>query len=295
MDMMINKVIMFAIIIAVSFTATKVGWLGENVRDGLSRFIIKVTAPLMIFSSIAGLEFKKSLLFEAGIILVMSFAIVFALILLGRLYVKKSNLGEKTRGVQVALMTFGNVAFIAYPLFEAVFGAVGVFYGAFYHLANDTTFWVLGVSEIEGQKGTKPVGMRLKNVMNPNSAAIALGVICFLFQVKFPPVIYDPLVGLGKTTVYLSLAFVGTAMAWVDLRNTLKKASIYAIVLVKMILAPAAAALILTKVFSFGLTVTAISAVVLQISMPCMILVSIMANELERDYKYASEAVLPQR
>lgn len=290
MDIMIEKVIMFAIIITVSFIAAKAGWLNDNVREGLSKLIIKITAPLMIFTSFASLEFKVSLLIESGKIVIIAFTIVSLLILIGKLYAKKAKLDEKTRGVQIALMSFGNVAFLAYPLFEAVFGAIGVFYGAFYHLANDTYFWTVGVSQID-YKNKQSRKERLIKLVNQNMVAIILGIIAFLFQFRFPPVIFEPLVGLGRTTVYLSLVFIGTTMATVDIRKTYKKLSIYAVVIIKMIIMPAIVAFILTKVYSFGLTEIAISAIVLQVSMPCMIIVAIMANELEGNYKYASETV----
>lgn len=287
---MIEKVIMFAVIIAVSFIAAKIGWLNDNVREGLSKLIIKVTAPLMIFSSIAGLEFEASLITQAGTILLLAYAVVFSLILIGKFYAKIARLDEKTKGAQVALMSFGNVAFLAYPLFEAVFGVIGVFYGAFYHLANDTCFWTIGVAQID-YKNKQTRKERLLRLVNQNMIAILLGVVAFFLQIKFPPVIYDPLVGLGRTTVYLSLVFIGTTMATVNISKTYKKISIYAVVVVKMLIMPLIVVLLLTKVHSFGLTPIAISAVVLQVAMPCMTLVAIMTNELEGNYKYASETV----
>jgi hypothetical protein len=39
---MTQKVIMFAMVIALSYAAAKIGWLGENVRNGLSRLIINL-------------------------------------------------------------------------------------------------------------------------------------------------------------------------------------------------------------------------------------------------------------
>ena len=91
MDIMIEKVIMFAVIIAVSFIAAKIGWLNDNVREGLSKLIIKVTAPLMIFSSIAGLEFEASLITQAGTILLLAYAVVFSLILIGKFYADRKS------------------------------------------------------------------------------------------------------------------------------------------------------------------------------------------------------------
>ncbi len=292
MNAMIDSVIMFAIIIAVSFAATKVGWLGVTVRDGLSRLIIKVAAPLMIFTSISRLEYKPSLLAEAGMIAVLAFGMIFVLLRIARFYVRRSSMKPETKGVQVAVMSFGNVAFIAYPLFAAVFGAVGVFYAAFYHIVNDVCFWFIGAPGIDyknAQKLSKKA--QLLHLVNPMTVSIFLGVLFFLLQIKIPETLYKPLSGLGQTTVYLSLVFVGVVMAEVDIRETFKKLSIYTAVLVKMLVMPALAALVLTKVFSFWLTYTAVCVVVLQMAMPCMTIIAIVANEVEGDYKYAAAAV----
>jgi len=290
MDIMIEKVIMFAIIIGISFIATKLKWFSDNVRDGLSRVIIKVTAPLLIFTSIAGLEADQTLFTEALTIAVISFVIITSLIGIGKLYTKNSSLDEKTTGVQVALMTFGNVVFIAFPIFQSLYGAKGIFYAAFYHLINDMFLWTVGVKLIDYKSNLSKKQIIL-NVINNNTVAIFLGLICLTYKVKFPPIIYNPIVGLGQTTVYLSLLFIGTTMASVNVRETYKKLSIFIVVLVKMIIVPIAVALILFKVFSFGLSTMAMSVIVLQVAMPAMTIVAIIANELGVNYKYAAETV----
>ncbi|MCK9479520.1 MAG: AEC family transporter [Firmicutes bacterium] len=287
---MIDKVIMFAIIIAVSFTATKLGWLDDKVRDGLSRFIIKVTAPLMIFTSIASLEYEKTLVKEAVAIVLIALAVILFLVAIAKTYVRVAQLDEKTKGVQVAIMSFGNVAFLAYPLFKAVFGAIGIFYGAFYHVVNDITFWTIGFASID-YKSSLSKKERYRNIINQNSIAIVLGVVAFFTRFYISPVIFEPLEELGKTTVYLSLAFIGTTMASVDISKTYKKLSIYVAIIIKMLIVPIVVAFVLTNIYSFGLSTIAISVVVLQISMPVMTIVAISANEVGGNYKYASEAV----
>ncbi len=290
MDIMTQKVIMFAMVIALSYAAAKIGWLGENVRNGLSRLIIKFTAPLMIFTSISSLEYDENLVSESITIVIMSFTIVLLLVLAGKAYAKAARLDEKTKGVQVALMSFGNVAFLAYPLLESVFGPIGVFYGAFYHLANDTCFWTIGVASID-YKNTLSKKERILKIFNQNILAIFLGVISYMTRINLPTLVFQTLSELGQTTVYLSLVFLGTTMAGVDIKNTYKKLSIYVVVIFKMIIAPLAVAVILSRVYSFGLSNTAIIAVVLQISMPVMTFVAILANELSCNYKYAAETV----
>lgn len=286
---MIEKVIMFAIIIGISFIATKLNWFSDNVRDGLSRVIIRVTAPLLIFTSIAGLEADQTLFTEALTIAGISIVIIASLIGIGKLYVSNSSLDEKTTGVQVALMTFGNVVFIAFPIFQSLYGAKGIFYAAFYHLINDMFLWTVGVKLIDYKSNLSKKQIIL-NVINNNTVAIFLGLICLIFRVKFPPIIYNPIVGLGQTTVYLSLLFIGTTMAAVNVRETYKKFSIFVAVLVKMIIMPIIVGLILFK-FGFGLSIMAMSVIVLQVAMPSMTIVAIIANELGVNYKYAAETV----
>jgi len=281
---------MFAIIIAISFIATKLKWFSDNVRDGLSRVIIRVTAPLLIFTSIAGLEADNTLYTEALTIACISIFIILSLIGIGKLYVSKSSLDEKTTGVQVALMTFGNVVFIAFPIFQSLYGAKGIFYAAFYHLINDMFLWTIGVKLIDYKSNLSKKQIIL-NVINNNTVAIFLGLVCLIFKVKFPPIIYNPIVGLGQTTVYLSLLFIGTTMAAVNVRETYKKFSIFVAVFVKMIVVPIVVALILFKVFSFGLSTMAMSVIVLQVAMPGMTIIAIIANELGVNYKYAAETI----
>ncbi|NLB81520.1 MAG: hypothetical protein GX800_07920 [Clostridiaceae bacterium] len=290
MDIMIEKVIMFAIIIAISFIATKIGWLGENVREGLSRFIMKVAAPLMLFTSIAALDFDSTLIREAAAIVLISLVVIVLLVLIAKAYVRFARLDEKTRGVQISVMSFGNVAFIAYPLFEAVFGVIGIFYGAFYHIINDIFFWSIGAVNIDYKRSQSKKEM-IKKIFSNNLIAVLLGLAALLTQFRLPAIIFGTLEKLGGTTLYLSLSFIGATMATVDIGKTYKKLSIYVAVFVKMIIVPIVVAFILTKVYSFGLSRVAISVVVLQIAMPVMTVIAITANEVGANYKYASEVV----
>ena len=286
-----EKVIFVAIIMAIGFGMIKLKIIDISVKDALSRIIIRITAPLLIFTGMAGREYNQQLLNEAFTMFGIGAVVIVCLLMIGTAYGRlDKSLDETTRGVQTALMTFGNVSFLAYPIFDGMFPETGIFLASFYVLANDVIFWTVGTTQLNYKVKSSIKDVMLK-IFNPNTVAILLGVAFYLLQIKIPGMIFEPLKGLGGTTVFLSLLFIGITIGTIDVGNMLKKHPLYIAAAIKMIIIPALMALFLIRVFNFGLSNEAMIILILEAAMPIMTLVAIVSNEMKVNYKYAAEGV----
>lgn len=283
---MLDKVIMFGLILGIGALVMSTKRIGENVRDALPSLILQVTAPLMIYSSISKLAPSSSLLGESLTVTAIGFVIMISQLFIANLYVKTRKLSSDRRGIQVALMTFGNVIFLAYPLINAMYGETGILYSMFFYLSSDALFWTIGTIEITNKKGSLK-GMLHHVFTNPVFIAFVLGLLSMVTGIRFPEWLAKPLAGLGDTTTYIALLFIGMTLPLVNFKSMLKSLDVYIVILLKLIIYPIIVSIILFKVYNFGLSSVAISCIVLQVAMPCMTTITVLAKEYEQDFKYS--------
>lgn len=283
---MLEKVIMLGIILGIGMIVALTKRVGDNVRDAIPTMILQITAPLMIYTSIANLTPSNELLGEALTVTAVAFLILALQLVIANIYVKNRRLGPDRKGLQIALMTFGNVIFLAYPLIKSLYDDIGILYAMFFYLASDALFWTIGSVEITNKKGSFKDMLR-HIFSNPVLIFFILGLISMATGVKPPPWIMKPLSDLGDTTTYTSLLFIGMTLPLVDFRSIFNSLEIYVVVLLKMFVYPIAVAIFLFKVFNFGLSTIAITCIVLQLAMPCMTSITVLAKEYEQDYKYS--------
>ena len=133
-----------------------------------------------------------------------------------------------------------------------------------------------------------------KHLLNPISLAFAVGLIFMIFKIKLPDLILKPLLGVGHTTIYISMIYVGAVLAQAKLKPLIQNLRSYILSFNKLIFAPLVLALILFLVKSLGLNIsdTAFICAVLQSAMPCMIIISVLAEDLGLNAKQAVENIL---
>lgn len=117
----VNQIIIFAILMFIGFIAAKTKIFTKDALSTLSRLIVKIILPALIFSIVAGSgvtlkEFLISGRFAIGV--VSGYTI---LILAGILMSRLCKLQGITANIFIALASFGNMGFMGIPLIQAIF------------------------------------------------------------------------------------------------------------------------------------------------------------------------------
>jgi len=227
------KIIMLGILAFIGFIAGKTGYLPENSGVILSRVVVKVTAPVLIFITLAGNKITNEELSNGIWIYVLGLIFMLFSFFIGSVLSKGLKMEIATKSMFKMHFVFGNVVFLAFPLISSVYDPASVklalTYAVFYNLANDTLLWTLGIYLVNKHKENSWKD-NLKHLINGNTIAFTLGIICIIINLQsivesnevvkaVYDVVYGTLKPLGETTFTLSMLFIGLILSEVKIES----------------------------------------------------------------------------
>lgn len=287
-DIVAKQIMMLAILILLGFVGVKTKYIQPDLKDSISKIILKFTLPLLNLTSITGQTLRPEMLTNAGILILFALGSIGLMLCVGTLVSKLFRLPPATKTIHTCMSAFGNVIFLGYPLIEALYGQEGLFYAVVYALLNDGIVWTIGVYLIAKSAGSNSKA-NWKKLINPNTIAFAVALIMLICGVRLPNLLHDTLASVGKMTTNLSMLFIGITLATIPLKGIYKRITVYFIVIVKMILVPIALMFIFSYLPFFDKTMVGV--LILQTAMPVQTILTVIASEFGSDYRYATECV----
>lgn len=111
---------------------------------------------------------------------------------------------------------------------------------------------------------------------------------------KLPVVLDVPLSGLGQTTHYLSMLYIGGMLAQTNIKGVFGMKRVYLLSINKMVVSPAILIILFSlilRLFSLEMDSVAFSVVILQSGTPCMAIIVVLARKFDADDIHATENV----
>lgn len=296
----ISQIIIFVIYALLGVTAVKTNILNETGLEVISRLVIKITLPIMIFhNTITGADVEQFMDTLSVMILTafMYASMYFVSLGLKNFFRLKGNRGK----VFHANTMFGNIGFMGIPIMAAFFPENGMLYIAQFTVVDQLVLWTVGVQLTLPEKGEKdnleiPVKEKqsfcrqtVKKLVNPATVAITLAVIGIFAGVKLPYELDTALGKVGSVTSPLAMIYIGALFCYTDIKGSLKQKEFYGTVLVKMILYPTAFYLLM-GLFSWinqdvRLAMTILSA------LPTMTSIAMLAKSQKSEGEYSAGGV----
>ncbi|MEE4196075.1 MAG: AEC family transporter [Bacteroidales bacterium] len=287
-----SQILILALLALVGVVATKLKVITEQVKNSIAALVFNITLPFLIITSVSHVEINKEILNNSILVFILSSVAITLLFFIGRISGKILTLPQKKRNIHLLHTMFGNVAFLGYPLFSALFpGGEGLLYAIIYHLTQDVFIWTIGVFVFNNTKKVK-FTRNLKHLLNPNTVSFALGTLMLALGIQFPDYIYKPFYGLGQTTLYIAMLYIGAVLAQNPMMKAFKKPEIYALSFNKMILVPFLLILLIEALqgfTGFHIGEVARTVVVMQAGMPCMAMIVVLAKRFGSDDLHATE------
>lgn len=209
-----SQMLVLALAIAVGFVARKLDVMNDAFDGSLSRLVLDVALPCMIVSSVfteGGLPNAETI----GIILGYSFAAYALMLVIGAVAPLLLGLPKSDRGVYSFMTSFGNVAFIGFPVLSAVFGPQAILYGAIVNIPFNLAVFTIGAAFIaQGEGGfLKRMTSNWRTLISPVQVSCLIAIVLALLGVQNGGVVGDALSTVGSLTTPAALLIVGSSLA----------------------------------------------------------------------------------
>ena len=224
-------VILFAM--AMGYLARRLGYLGGETDQKLSKIILNITMPCLIVASVAtGDELPGA----AEILSVLKVAAVFygMELLLSAVVPRLLGGTDKQKGVWRYTLVFPNMAFIGYPVAVALFGPEALFYAVILVLPFNLLAYSLGPLMLAGR-----AKFRWQQLTSPCIVASVIALVVALGHIRLPAIVGECAGFVGNLTTPLSLLVVGSLLAGLSVGKVFASPRLWALTAVRLLVLPA--------------------------------------------------------
>ncbi|MDI6606668.1 MAG: AEC family transporter, partial [Candidatus Omnitrophota bacterium] len=254
--------------------------IGPEGLAALSRLVIEVTLPLLIFTKLAA-GFSFRLYPRWWIFPLLSILVTLVGLLIGAPFMNSAK-GQEHRRQFLSLVTFQNSGFLPMALIAALFtkaeADVMFIYLFLFLMGFNLVIWSLGVYMLSFHKNKK---FELGSLFSPPVLATLFSLVFVFFGLNrlVPAAIYKPLKMVGDCTVPIALLVVGGNLAQIHLGRVDKKA-ISLMLLAKMILLPALGLYLLTRL---NLPLLVGLLIIMELAMPSATSLSVIVRHYKKE------------
>lgn len=237
MDIMVvfQTMLKLFLLLVLGFVLFKCHIFNEYTNKKISALIVNVASPMLIISSIAGVEgSNKSIVFlmiGAGILMYIGF------IILGKIINRLFPFPKKDWPVYECMVVFANTGFMGYPVLLDVFGQEAVFYASLIHMAFN--FFVYTYAIMCLTKGDdSEFKLNFKQLLTPGIILIFVGIFIYLFDIQLPSVLMDTINSVGSLTAPLSMMMIGSSLAVYPIKDSFTDWRSYVFAFVRLMIVP---------------------------------------------------------
>ena len=169
------------VLMAAGFAAGKLGYLDEAASRGISKFLVNFVIPALVVESMQR-PFSPGLRDQAFTVLAIS-ACVYALSFpLAYLLVKAIRARGAEQGAHAFGAVFSNVAFMGFPVMEALFGRESLFAVSVYNIPFQLLAFSVGPYLLAKSAGSK-TKLSIASFVTPAAIAAIVGFALFVVGV----------------------------------------------------------------------------------------------------------------
>ena len=286
----IDQIAILGILAICGILAYRFKILNNSAKEVFNKLVFYITLPLLIVTKLSSLTLTNEILHNGFLIILGTYFILFIQIIVGRLTAKLFNLKRPQAAIHTLHTMLGNIVFLGFPLLDALFpGGEAILYAAIYQLAMNTVMWSYGVYALNPAKKGKG-WQNIKKLINPNTVALTLGLLMMIFGIRLPKLLQISLGGLGQTTLYLAMIYIGILLAQIKVREMINRLDVFALSFNKLLLLPVIFIFLLRfliELLNLQMNTIAFSVLILEAAMPCMTILVLLAKQYGADDELA--------
>ncbi len=232
----LNTVITMFLLIVVGFAARKLKIVDESLSKRLSDLILCIAQPFLLISSLVEVEYSVENLKTGGMIVLLSFVlhVIAALVV----FLCSRPLKDKAeRQIFQFAGIFENAAFYGFPVLYAVFGDMGVFWGAFYCITFNILSWTYGIFILSRANPELKMNPR-KIFINFGTVPSLIGILIYVLRIPLPDAVLSSMDYLGGLCTPISMLIIGGVLAKLPFKKLFTNLKVYWLCLCKLIILP---------------------------------------------------------
>lgn len=234
--LLLQQMIIFFLIMLIGYICRKIGVFGETTGKMVSGIVINIGMPALIIASGMNpetLENKGKLLFTLGVALIF-FAIMFVI---AELLPRLLRADREDYGAYQVMTIFSNIAFMGYPLLDAMYGSEAVIHAAIFNLLYSVLNYTYGIRKM--QTGGQREKFSWKQLLNVGVISCLIAVILYVTEIPVPMIFEDTATRIGAITGPLSMLVIGDSLAQIRLKDLFTDVRLLIFSAVKLLLMPA--------------------------------------------------------
>lgn len=285
----VNQVLLFGILMIIGYVMARAKVLTADVLNGLSKLIVKLLLPCLIFYLIVGNGITVQRILANRSFALALLLLYTVLCLLGYAMAGASGLRRSGQDMFAVAAMFCNIGFMGIPLIEAMFpgnSQVSVCL-LIYAVIDQLLLWSVGLFLCTRHAKRKNSSGVLQNLLNPMMIGIVLALVLLYFNIPLPAPFAAAIQGLGDCSRYLALLYLGALLATMPVLSMLTRPYVYFLIVIKMTILPVAVYFV-SGLFFDNTTQMVLAAIV---SLPPMVANTMMARTYGGDERLAAECV----
>ena len=207
------------------------GFLKQSDRELLSKIVLYIALPSMIFINLHDTHISQNMLFLP----VLGFALTCILLCIAYLYCRFKNYSKKTTWTIMIAASIMNTGFIGFPVSLGVFGNEGFVNAVFYDLATSTWVVLYGVILASKFGGDRKEALKKALTFTPVWAVI-FALIFNVFNIPLIYVVENTLNYFGQATIPLIMLSLGLSLDFGNVRQYISPS--IAVAVIKLVIAP---------------------------------------------------------
>lgn len=285
------KIIVIFIMIGVGVLLNRLDILPEESNLYVSRLVILVGSPCLLFNAIVKKELTEETLIVTIEMVVCSIVFFICGTLISYLIIRILNMkNDADAGVYMSLMTTINSSFMGFPVMQAAFGEDGLYLMIMGNIVFNIYLYSFGIIQIKyGKKEKESALEKVKVIFNPCIIASALGLFFMISTIELPSLIMEPIMQIANITVPLSMISVGMSIGGSSLFKIIENKKLIIICLTKMLLWP-----LLAFCVAIFLNIPDIvkCIVVMMSALPSSVSSGVLVRKLDKNANVASQGIV---
>jgi len=281
----------------VGYFVWKREWMNETSYAHLSKIVVNICNPMLVVAGVLGKD--KA---DAGALLLQDILLVILcyglLTILGVIFSIVLNPKKSHKKVYRLMTIFPNAGFMGIPVISSIYGEDSVIYILFYMLAYNIILYTYGMvlarqaGEDNGNvtEGKISFTANLKKMFNPGVIGSIAAILIFAFQVHIPDAAASFCKYFGDATIPLSMMLIGISIAKVELKSVFSDWRLYVYTLLRMLVIPILAIVILKPILPVDEMVFGVFA--LEFAMPIGTILTLVAEENGADSTCCTNGII---